>query len=176
MDSINKIAENTEAIATALSRPDPFWDTQWFAALIGATAALLITSLIDQTAKRNKILRDFYDKIAKNGHGLSLQSIGVSANIIRYGHTATRNGVSTEVPEKTFSERVIIELRKKCKYWTLPPSKIRFMLKKYEKLLSKIPDTKNLKTSDGYIEATEYYQKILDFVYKKTGENIWTAR
>lgn len=175
MTPIDQIAQNTALIAHSLSRPEQFWDTQWFATLVGALSALLVTYLVNFFSKRNAILNDFYKKMAQDYHICSLSSIVAEAGITLYGHTETVNVESRVIPEKTLAEKVVIVLRKRCKYWQLPYSKIRKMFEKYERLLSKIPDNCNKQCEESKL-AEEYFEKIMRHVYKKTGETFWTAR
>ena len=165
-------------IVRHINKPEVFWNTQWFAAMIGAVAALVVTHFISFYSNRKKILREFYQTLAEKSHNVSLDSLLTMAMITRYGHTLTKDGKTTVIPEKPLGERIVIELRKRCKFWNLPMCLLRHNFYNYEKTLSKLPDLSRLEL----IETKEYkiaescFEKITDVIEKKTGESSWTAR
>ncbi len=72
---------------------------------------------------------------------------------------------------------MVIGLRSHIKYWYEPFSKIRFLISWYEKSLWSIKEgtIEEIKEQKEYKEAEKRFQKIMDLVYKKTGENEWTS-
>lgn len=100
------------------------------------------------------------------------------AGMISYGGTMTRDGETTVIPEKSTSEKILIEFRKNYKYWNLPISSLRFLFWRYEKVLYKLPNlnSRELKKTAEYLEAEKIFAKILKLSEKKTGENQWTIR
>ena len=177
-NQLHTIAENSTKIVDLVGRPEHFWNTQWFSAVIGAITALLVTWLKDAYSKRKKKIYSIYDFICQNTTFCSPDSLLGTAGMMQYGCTQTIDGITTIIPEKTISEKMMIELRKKCKYWQLPLSKIRFLFHKYEQLLRKIPDgdRRSIKGSNEYKQIEEIFEKIVKLSQAKTGESEWTAR
>ena len=159
-----------------------FFDSQFFSALIGATSALFIFFLkgvIDFFKQRKKQNYNIYMKLTEDGHWSSPESIYSKARYTSYGHTHTDSkGNKTVVPEKPISERLVIELRKRVKYWNFRNLRLRRMFKKYERVLSSFGDfkkddpefQKNMKAADIL------HKKIMNHVYSKTNESEWTLR
>ncbi len=178
MDQLKIIADNIKLLADVSNNPPPFWNTQWFSALIGALSALLISWFKDSfSARRNRML-ELYDYFSKSGHWFSTESILSEAAIHHYGGSMIKDGETTVLPEKTLSEKMIIQLRTKCKYWTYPICKLRFLFARYERAISKIPNLRvhEVKKTAEYINADAIYNKIQNLAYVKTGESMWTAK
>lgn len=168
---LHAIAINIEELGVLIQNNSrSFWNTQWFAALIGAISALSITFLKEVVEKRSRRMNEIYNWLMGNKWALSLDSFVDSAT-----HT------SYSKPDKPIGEKVVIELRRHCKYWRFPLSKVRYLFQKYEKALWKLPNLPNrerekIKNSDEYVVAEKLFRKISELVEKKTGENWWTYR
>lgn len=176
--SIEALSQSIQNLTVALHY-QPFWNSNWFAALIGALSAIVVTSVIDDVRKRRLKLREFYAWIMEQGTFSSPSALLHVARITMYGHTFTKNGVSTEVPEKPLGEKMVIELRKHTKYWLFPYSRIRLLFHSYERTLQKIPADESAKTVESnliYKEAEEIFNKIMRLAERKTGDNQWTVR
>jgi len=89
----------------------------------------------------------------------------------------TRDGVTTEIPEKPMTEKIVIELRRHAKYWRFPISLIRFHFWRYEEALRKMPNDISrveMKTNEKYKAAEVEFNKICRLAEKKTGDTQWT--
>lgn len=174
------IAENINNLSMAIEKTSgALWNTQWFAALIGALAATIVGLLIKYTGKRIEKLTNFYNFLIQNRVWIEPESLIERASSISYGRTVRHNDGKTIVYlEKPISEKVVIELRKLCKYWRLPISYVRLLFKKYEFTLQALPNQilPEIKKSLEYQQSDILFKKIMDLVEKKTGETEWTRR
>ena len=151
MDQLNLIADNIKLLVDATNRPLPFWNTQWFSALIGAVSALVISWIIDKISARRDRLWKLYDDISKRIIWLNVEKYFLDvANCTSYSGSEIRNGVTINRPEMTVSEKMVIELRRKYKYWNYPMGRLRFLFKKYEVAINKISNSSNIKESKEY--------------------------
>ena len=152
-----------------------WWDTQWFAALIGAFVGTITTITVGAWRDRRKILENWYSHIVERQQSEHIFRI---AAMTRYGGKTIKDGEITITPEKLPSERILIEFRKNYKYWNLPMSCLRFLFWRYEKTLSKLPNLnqQELSKSPEYLKAHKIFAKIIKLSERKTGENQWTIR
>ena len=138
INEIHLLVGQIEALRIVLhDNLSSFWNTQWFSAVIGAVVALTITSARDYFSRRRKILEDWYSHIVDTRQP---QHIFEMAFMTIYGGKTTKDGEITVIPEKTLSEKILIEFRKNYKYWNLPFSKLRFLFWRYQKALCKLPN------------------------------------
>src|SRR4030043_1843147 len=127
----NNISELTNIIQTSQS----FWNSQLFAAIIGASSAimvLLIKQLWNWKQKRKDALEKIYKWIAEQNDFWNPRSLFDEASRTGYGCT-TRDDVTggtTNIPEKTLGEKMVIELRSHVKYWKYPSHWLRKLFKK----------------------------------------------
>lgn len=168
---LHTIALNLEQIGVLLQRNvNNFWDTQWFAALIGAVGTLSVILLKEVLEKRSHRMSEIYDSLMEDKRVLTPDSLV---------DMATSTSYST--PDKPTGEKTVIEFRSYCKYWRYPLSMIRYLLGKYEEVLWKLPNLPNgereeVKNSDEYAKAEKLFGRISELIEKKTGENEWTRR
>ncbi len=180
MSDIQPIVDSLNAINSTLQKSSgAFWNSQLFAALIGAVSATIIGVLINIISNRRSRLKELYDNLMDRISWYSPDSLMNTARITSYGHSSVRDGVTTIIPEKTNAEKIVIELRRRGKYWKWPICRVKFLFRRYEQALSKLPDSATVtevKASDEYKAADFIYKRILELVQDKTGENQWTNR
>ncbi len=162
--AINNLAQTIERMQT-----HQWWDTQWFSALIGATAALIGGGLLSAIRDRNRRLFEYHQWLLTQGTFSSPDTLLKQAWITSYA------GVQEE--DKSVSEKMIIIFRSHIKYWYEPLSWIRFLLWRYEASLRKIKNGKKgeVENTPEYKEAERRFKAVEDFIYRKTGENEWTS-
>jgi len=176
---LHKIAESIQDLnVTILNISYNFWDTQWFAALVGALSAIIATIFINFFGKRNQRMKDLYQSLMSNKTWLQPDSLIDQAGCTSYGHTITKNGKTSTVPEKKINEKTVIEFRGFCKYWQFPISRIRYLFNKYEKAIWQLPDRKVIELKDvaEYKNLQKIFHKISNLIEKKTGESEYTHR
>jgi|SRR3989344_4617793 len=181
VEILSSIATNLEKISLSTQQATIFhwWNTQWFSSLagavVGALTALVVGIARDYFSLRRKKLENWYSNIVERQQP---QSLFEMAFITSYGHKITLDGKTEIVPEKTISEKIMIEFRQNYKYWNLPLSRLRFLFWRYEKALSKLPhlNQQQLKESPEYLKAQKIFAKIIKLSERKTGENQWTIR
>ena len=163
---------------TILETSHSFWNTQWFAAVIGALSAIIATILVNFISKRRRHMSDLYSSLMSNKSWLYPDSLIDQAKCTSYGCTITKEGKTTTIPEKKINEKTVIQLRRRCKYWQFPICRVRYLFNQYEKAIWQLPDTKviELKDISEYKNLQKIYQRISDLVEKKTGENDFTNR
>lgn len=172
INSVNSLADNIKHLdgTLQLSTQVHWWDTQWFSAVIGASMGFLGTQLYSVLRSRNTKLFDTYQWFLEQGTFSDPDGLLKKAIITQYGDGAG-------VVDKPLGEKMAIELRSHTKYWYEPYGMFRFLLHQYEKSIWKIKDGRReeVKQQSEYKEAQKRYKKVMDFVYKKTGENEWTS-
>lgn len=183
IDEVHAVAENIKEIGAVLNDSSgAFWDTQWFAALMGALVGAFIiffmNLLKEYFGTRRQKLMEIYDELVRHKSWVAPKQLVSKAGITLYGHTMHEDGKTTKIPEKSISEKAIIELRKSYKYWRFPDGVIKRLFEQYENTLRELPSSsvKNIKKSPEYKKAQTAFDRISDFVEKQTGENQWTAR
>jgi len=179
VSSLNLIAGNIKQLIAILqvTYQVHWWNTQWFSAVIAVIATLAVSSANNYHNNRKRRLYEFYGWFMKQQVFINTESLLQMGRMTTYGGTLTKDGITTQIPEKPIGEKMVIELRSKFKYWQLPIGSIRSLFKKYEKLIYKIPNSNlsEIKATKEYLEAEETFSKIYDTAKRKTGENEWTA-
>jgi len=167
-NSINTVAENISHLDNTIQINShvQWWNTQWFSALIGAGVVFIGTQLFFSLKSRNKKLFDSYQWFLKQGTFSDPDGLLMQAQMTVYGNE-----------DKLLGEKMVIELRSHTRYWYEPYGVFRFLLHRYEKSIWKIKNGRKeeVKEQIEYKEAQKRFQKVMDFVYKKTGENEWTS-
>ncbi|GEM_PF-2187249 len=168
INSINNLSNNINILQDTLRTNlyVQWWNTQWFSAVIGALTGFVGTFIYSSWKNRNKKLFDFYQWLLKQAVFSTPEGLLSTAISTSYGQE------DKEIPEK-----MVIELRSHIKYWYEPLSKIHFLFLDYENSLKKIKNgSKNeIIEQKEFKDAKNKFQKIMDFVHKKTGENEWTS-
>ncbi len=141
-----------------------WWNTQWFSAFIGAITGFTGSLLVSKVKERNERLSSFYQWFLKQGSFSSPQGLYHGARVYSYG-----------TPDKPLGEKMAIELRKHTRYWYRPLGKLRFLLYRYEAAIRKIQNAEDIENQIEYKKAGELFNRVENFVYKKTGENKWTS-
>lgn len=176
IDSLKSIAISLEKIGSSTHH---WWDTQWFSSLagavVGALAALTVGIARDYFSLRRKNLDSWYTHIVERQQP---EHLFIMAGMTSYGGKMTKDGETTVIPEKSSSEKILIEFRKNYKYWNLPMSKLRFLFWRYEKTLRSLPNlnSREIKKTSEYLKAEKIFEKIIKLSERKTGENQWTIR
>jgi hypothetical protein len=179
VNSLNSISENVKELSGVIKNINQihWWNTQWFSALVGAVSAIVITAIFEGWKNRKNKLEEFYSWFLGQYSFSSPSSLLSVAGHTSYACTVTENGKTTTIPEKAIAEKMVIEYRRHVKHWYLPFSEVRHWLTIYEKMLTKIPDLKGypeIKNSKEYLEAEIFFNKIIEKIKNKTGENDWT--
>ena len=166
-DQIIKISEDITSIADSTNQIQSYikiilqrhwWDTQWFSSLFGVILGTIITLSIgwmkDYLQWRKKILLSWYKKLIK---GPNLDDLIYQALHISYAY----GGKDTN--DKSLSEKVLIEFRKKYKHWNLPLlSRLRFLFIKCEKFIKKLPNKNNAQYEEFKKSDEKEFKKIFD--------------
>ena len=163
--------ENLLALTKAVNAQS-FWNSQLFAAILGASSAivvLLIGRVLDWYRKRKERLDKIYNDIAQKYYHWNPE-------------TLLRDAFSTSYQgeDKPLGEKMIIKLRGQVKYWQYPSFRLRRHFKKYEQALLEF-DKYNGKDLDAdelkeYLsQAAVIHKKLKARAFKKTGENEWTT-
>ena len=160
-NQLDEINTNMDVINAYLAK-ESFWNSQLFAAIVGAGSALsifMIKYIIDHLKKRSIELKKFYLFIVEQSDFYSPSGLLEEAN----GHQHFK--------QKNIGEKMKISLRERVKYWNIPYGKIVRLFKKYEKIISATTQ----ENQDETIErAGKIYKKIVNLSCKKTGESEWT--
>jgi hypothetical protein len=168
INSINNLANSVQRLESSIrvTQTSKWWDTQWFSALVGAIAGLIGTFLYSSLKNRSKKLSDSYQWFLEQGTFSDPSGLLMQANITVYGNE-----------DKPLAEKMVIELRSHTKYWYNPYGTFRFLLRRYEKSIMRIKNgrTEEVKMQPEYLEAEKRFKKVMDFLYRKTGENEWTS-
>lgn len=168
INSINTVADNINKLDKTLqvSFHIHWWNTQWFSAVIGALSGFIGTFIFSTIKNRNKRLSDYYQWFLEQGTFSAPDGLLMKAIMTQY-----------QGEDKPLGEKMIIELRSNTKYWYEPFGMLRVLFKKYEISLLKIKSGRKeeVKQQPEYIEAEKRFQRIIDFVHRKTGENEWTS-
>lgn len=160
--------ENLLALTKAVNAQS-FWDSQLFAAILGASSAIITQHALNWFHKRKERLDKIYSYIAQKYYHWSPE-------------TLLRDAFSTFYPggDKPLGEKMIIKLRGQVKYWTYPSFRLRRHFKKYEQALlefnkynGKVLDSDELKRY--LLRADTIHEKLKDRAFKQTGENEWTT-
>ncbi len=158
-----------------------FWNSQLFAAIIGASAAILvfiITQIIQYCRKSAERHEEYCLWLTKNYIFYRPESLLKEAKHTGYGGTTTNpfTGQKKVTPDKPLGEKMIIELRRGTKYWRKSSLKIKRKFKKYEEKLLKFNTAKNKSELIECLEsANTIFEEIKTMAFKHTGENQWTA-
>ena len=177
---LNKNVSNlTEVIGN-----QSFWNSQLFAAILGASSAilvLLIQSILKWRKGRSQRLEKIYLWAAEQIDFHSPEQLFASARNTSFA-SVTKNKdaeMIRKTPEKPIGEKMVINLKDHVKYWKFPNSKIKRLFTKYEKSLL------DFNSVDDGAEKTDYenqfsasntiFQQIKDLAFKVTGENEWTC-
>lgn len=166
--AINAVAESVKHLDTTIqiNSNTQWWNTQWFSAVIGAVTGFWGTWIYSMIRTRNERLSRYYQWFLRQGTFSDPQGLLVNAVMTTYG---------TE--DKSLAEKMVIELRSHTKYWYEPMGRFRFLMKSYEKSVSRIQNGPkgDVENKPEYIKAEKRYQKVITFVYRKTGESEWTS-
>ncbi|MBU1557751.1 hypothetical protein KKC45_02210 [Patescibacteria group bacterium] len=178
IQALNNINQNLDSINQNIESSKNFWDTQWFATIIGVLIAFFVAWLKEVTTSRSERLTKIYNFLVRDKHHLKPDSILSIASMTSYGSTMHKKGIETKIPEKSISEKMVIQLRRRYKYWQFPKSYLSYLFFKYEKSINELSDGKEaeIEVTAEYEEVVKCFQKINDLIEKKTGENEWTAR
>lgn len=163
-NSINDLNTQLQLLNHNLSQKN-FWDSQMAAALIGAFFALLTEYLLRYAIKRKEYMENLYADLVKKNYRFSPKSIASEARITKY---------EKDLP---LNERMVIELKKRMNHYGRIRSFIlKRKFKKYENSLLEIGNVEyNSKAyHEGMSKATQKFEDIQGYLFKKTEENEYT--
>ena len=171
LQQLHTINDTLSELVKAVQSSQSFWNSQLFAAILGASAAISVV-MIQQLWNWRKNIKERLEKIYKwiteQNAFWSPQSLYNQASQTSYACN----------PDKLLGEKMVIELRRHVKYWKYPDIRLRNLFKRYEKLLLQFNscDCSKADSVSKYLaEADAVFTKITERVYKKTGENQWTT-
>lgn len=168
INSINTLSASIKHLDYSMQTASSthWWNTQWFSAVIGALTGFIGSSVYSSLKNRNKKLFDTYQWFLEQGTFSDPDGLLMKAIITQYQNE-----------DKPLGEKMVIELRSHTKYWYEPYGMFRFLLSRYEKSVWKIKSgtRTGVKDQPEYKEAVKRFEKVMNFVYKKTGENEWTV-
>jgi hypothetical protein len=181
LGQLHLINENLRALTTVIESQS-FWNSQLFAAIIGASSAILvlvIQQIWNWQHKRWERLEKVYAWITEQYHFWGPRALFDEAASTAYGATVTDNvtGKTEQTPDKALGEKMVIGLRSHVKYWRYPSFRLRRLFKKYEEAIRKFNncDHRNRNELNEYLSTAErIFQKLTTLAFKKTGENKWT--
>jgi hypothetical protein len=166
--AINSVAESIKHLETSIQMTShkQWWDTQWFSAVIGATTGFVGTWIYSAIKTRNERLFQYYRWFLHQGTFSDPEGLLGQAVMTTYG-----------ADDKSLAEKMVIALRSHTKYWYEPMGRFRFLMKSYEKSISRIKNgaRKDVKNHMEYKRAEKRFRKVMDLVYRKTGESEWTS-
>jgi len=173
----NTLSDISKALST-----QSFWNSQLFAAIIGASSAILVL-LIQQfwvwyRNKKHKF-NEVCNWIAGKYQFMTPDVLFEIASSTSYGSTVHNKTTREEkiIPEKPLGDKMVIELRSKVKYWRFPSFRLRRLFKKYEMSLNKFNDFDSIDGDDLnrlLSESRKYIEIIKNIAFRKTGENDYT--
>ncbi len=176
----NNISALTEATIGAKS----FWNSQLFAAILGASSAVLVVllqSLLKWRKERNERLERIYLWAAEQIDFYSpKQLFGTARSTCFASVTKNKEGeVIKSTPEKPVGEKMLIELKEHVKYWNFPHSRIRRLFTKYDQSLLDFNQVKEPAEESDYeiyfLASNEIFNQIQELAFQVTGENEWTC-
>lgn len=166
--AINSVAESVRHLDASIqiTSTAQCWNTQWFSAVIGAMTGFLGTWVFSTIKTRNERLFQYYQWFLHQGTFSDPEGLLRQAVMTTYG-----------AEDKSLAEKMVIELRLHTKYWYEPMGRFRFLMKSYEKSVSRIKNGRkeDVEKQSDYVSAEKRYQKVMTFVYRKTGESEWTS-
>jgi len=173
--------ENLQNLTEALSHQS-FWNSQLFAAILGASSAIIVLFvhlILKWRTKRNQRLEGIYNWMAEQIDFFDPKSLYKEASRTTYKSiTKDKTGkVLNETPEKPIGDKMVIELRGHVKYWRFPSLKLRRLFKKYEESLLEFNNVNNgdpEKYKQKSYSSNKLFEKLKNLSFKKTGENEWT--
>lgn len=163
-----QLLNNNMSILIETIGSQSFWNSQLFAAIIGASSAiavLLIQQLWNLKNNRKNRMDKIYKWICAQYGFWAPRSLFENASNTSYSGT-----------EKPIGEKMVIDLRSHVKYWRYPNYRLRRYFKEYEHSLLSFNVCSD-KNYEKYFSNSELiFEKIKDIAFKKTGENEWTIR
>jgi len=145
-----------------------FWDSQLFAAILGASSAIIVL-IVQRLWNWHNLRKDKMDKIYKC---IGEQNVFWSPRSL-FKKASNTHYAGTEI---TIGKKMVIDLRSSVKYWRYPNYFIRKLFKKYEHSLMNFNNCKDNNYEKYFVESESLLEKIKEIAFKKTGENQWTIR
>ena len=189
-NDIKDVVKELQNINLSLSKivdiesKNSFWDSQLFAAILGASAALLVLILPHAWGvyiRRKERLNEIYNWVGAKYVFWTpkvLYEDALSTAYVGEDGLNTQDDIKKNT-EKPLGEKMIIDFRSSVKYWTYPMSKIRNLFKKYENSLNEFSnvDYKNKAQIDQCIaNSNKIMLRIKNLAFHKTGENEFTIK
>lgn len=187
MDTLN-IANELHTISQTLIElsntigKKSFWESNVFSAIIGAASAIIITAVISINHwLKNKRRVELKETIwfAENYVFYKPIDLWKKASHTAYGGKLHDGftGETESIPDKTINEKIVLELRRKIKWWKLKTPWLRRMFSKLQKELELV-DLKAAKSPQEIIQAlqraTDIYELAKSKAYKIHKEDWYT--
>jgi hypothetical protein len=171
LQQIHAINDTLSELVKAVQSSQSFWNSQLFAAILGASAAISVVMIQQLWNWRKNIierLEKTYEWIAEQNGFWNPKAL--------YNEASRTSYVCK--PDKLLGEKMVIELRRRVKYWKYPDIRLRRLFKRYEKLLLQFNScdcSKADNVSEHLAKANVVFTEITHRAYKRTGENQWTT-
>jgi hypothetical protein len=177
------INENLAALIKVMESQS-FLNSQLFAAIIGASAAILVLimkEIWDWRRKRSERLKKTYSWITQNHVWINPRSLFEKASSTGYGYTKTDSvtGETTQIKDKPLGEKMSIELRRMVKYRDFNSILLRRLFAKYNRSLLTFNgyDGKTEDQRNNFLNNSErIFEKIKRRAFRRIGEDEFTLR
>ena len=183
INQLKLLNENIKNLTDAIAHQS-FWDSQLFAATLGASSVLvvlIVQQVMDWRNKRNQRLEKIYTWMSEQIDFFDPKCLFKQASSTSYQCTVNDNKtgkIIEKIPEKPIGEKMVIELRTNVKYWRFPSFKLSCLFKRYEKSLlefNEACDINQVELAKYFSKSNELFEKLKKLAFDKTGENEWTC-
>lgn len=181
-DSMHGINTSLALIAEGMNQPG-ILDSQWFSALIGAAAAILIflaEKIFSWKKREAEKLLDYCKWLNEQWPFRSPDILLDDAQSTVYGHIVVNSSTGERkiAPEKPLGDKMVIALRRDLKWWRQPNRRLHTYFKEYENSLRKFNE---LQENQPEVErefiknSLDSYEKIDRYAFAVTGDNEHTV-
>lgn len=177
-ESLDESAKSLADIAASMKHV-AFWDTQWFAAVIGASGAILVFLIEKLITARRAAARERFEICSRLRENLSSWHPDFLLHVAeqsRTGYTSTDalTGEVIVVPERTLGDKMIAKLKEESRWWEYRDKKLRQLFDSYRHSLSLFgglvrPDEQELRQL--IVSARDAHKRIEQYVLSVTGDD-----
>jgi hypothetical protein len=189
LEEVSKISTNSNQIANNLQEinntlltlnrdlinyQNSFINQPWFSFIIGSLVTFTATFIYEYMRKRNERLNKIYKYLAEQYVFHDPDSLLKEAGITSTGYTQTVGGITTVIPEKTFSKKMRVYLWEHTNWANFPKGYLWYLYKTYDKKLSLIVDKKTyneIKDSPEYRDTNKFFNKLKRHIFRISGES-----